>query len=261
MFWAIVKNEKIGPQPDLKGVCPACGAAVRSKCGEVYVWHWAHKKGHNCDSWYEPETEWHLDWKMTFGKENSEKVLKKENKVHRADIYTKNKVVIELQNSSIQTAIISEREKFYGERMLWLINGIHFKTNFIIHELKGGFNKWNSIHNQTESLIGKKLFHWSYTRKSWKKVTNPVFIDFGDDNLFWVKEGMGTKSGYGFFYSKKDFILKYGGDYEFFLRQSELRKQETEKKELEIKRIENKRIMQALKRGVFKNNYINSKKY
>ena len=56
MIWALVENEKIEPIPKTKGICPICGGKVFSKCGDVNVWHWAHFKGENCDTWYEPES-------------------------------------------------------------------------------------------------------------------------------------------------------------------------------------------------------------
>ena len=124
-----INHKKVEPKPNSYGKCPLCSGRVLSKCGEVNVWHWAHFKAENCDSWYEPESYWHLRWKMTFGKEHSEIVIKKEEKWHIADILTENDVIIELQNSPIQQNIIRKREEFYGERMIWVINGIHFKHN------------------------------------------------------------------------------------------------------------------------------------
>lgn len=236
MFWAIVNNEKVRPQPNTFGTCPTCSGRVHSKCGEINEWHWAHYKGENCDSWYEPESNWHLDWKMTFGKDCAEQVIKKNDDVHRADVLTKQNVVIELQNSPIQKDVISEREEFYGERMLWLVNGRNFKSNFKIYELDGLAHKWSSEHNQTKTLRGKKGFEWNYARKSWADVRRHLFIDFGTDTLFWVHSGMGTKIGTGIFVTKQDFILKYGGNYEYYLEKLELRREEEEKRELAIKR-------------------------
>lgn len=134
MIWALVENIKIEAIPNTKGTCPLCGGKVFSKCGEVNVWHWTHFKGENCDPWYEPESFWHKHWKMTFGKENAEIGINKDGERHFADILTKDNVVIELQNSPILKPIIREREDFYGERMLWLINGEEFKKNLIVKD-------------------------------------------------------------------------------------------------------------------------------
>ncbi len=236
MFWANVNNEKAEPTPKAIGTCPLCNGKVHSKCGEINEWHWAHYKGENCDSWYEPESYWHLDWKMTFGKECAEQVIRKNGELHRADVLTQQNVVIELQNSPIQKGVISEREEFYGEKMLWLINGNHFKSNFRIYDWDGSYNRWSSVHNQSKSIKGKKDFEWNYARKSWAEVNRHVFIDFGAETLFWVRSGMGTKNGVGLFVTKQDFIHKYGGDYDYYQTQFELRRLEEQKRELEIKR-------------------------
>lgn len=224
MFWANVNNELVEPTPNKIGVCPLCEGKVHSKCGKVNTWHWAHYKGENCDSWYEPESYWHLNWKKTFGSEYSERVLKKNGVIHRADILTENNVVIELQNSPIQSEVIYDREEFYGDRMIWLINGTEFKENFLIDI-------------GTSHTIRKK-FRWYYYRRSWQMVRRPVFIDFGHINLFWVKDGMGTAEGYGYFVSKEKFITKYNGNFEYY-------QEEYQKRMLEIKRRENRIINQA----------------
>jgi|GEM_PF-751246 len=132
MLYAIRDNEKIEPSPRAKGLCPYCERIVRARCGEIYTWHWAHTKAESCEGWWEPESEWHRQWKKLFPKDNVEVVIVKNGIKHIADILTDGGVVIELQNSSIQSTVIKRRESFYGERMLWVINGIGFKHNFYI---------------------------------------------------------------------------------------------------------------------------------
>ncbi|SDL59712.1 competence protein CoiA family protein [Kriegella aquimaris] len=156
---------------------------------------------------------------MTFGKDNAEIVVRKNDKWHIADIFTKSEVVIELQNSPIQKDVIRKGEEFYGRRMIWLINGVHFKDNFFIRELDDYNYKWNVKHNLTNDQKGKKRFCWHYARKCWFMFKRPVFIDFGEKTLFWIKEGMGAKHGIGEFVSKASFIDKYGGDYEYYNEQ------------------------------------------
>jgi len=220
MIWAIVENEKTEAIPKTKGTCPLCKGKVFSKCGEVNVWHWAHFRGENCDHWYEPETFWHLHWKMTFGKKNSEIIIIKNGKRHIADILTEESVVIELQNSPIQKPIIREREEFYGERMMWLINGIHFKNNINFQETDDGYEWWMDRPMKTEKEKRKRSFTWKYARRSWEEVQRPVFIDFGEETLFRVNKGMGTSRGGGIYVSKEKFIKKYGGDYEYYCQKN-----------------------------------------
>src|SRR6188508_3282245 len=110
MLFALVDGEKVEAKPKTQGKCQLCESDVFSKCGEVNVWHWAHYKDESCDHWYEPETEWHKNWKLIFSKENCEIVITKDGIRHIADIQTKEEVIIELQNSPIQKPIIRSRE-------------------------------------------------------------------------------------------------------------------------------------------------------
>ncbi|WP_438424848.1 competence protein CoiA [Aquimarina macrocephali] len=227
MIWAIVKNEKKEAIPNTEGICPFCNEKVFSKCGDINVWHWAHSKKENCDSWYEPETNWHFHWKMSFGKENTEKIITKEGKKHIADIKTKKGIVIELQNSPIKKYTIKERENFYGEQMLWLINGEKLKNN-LTPKRYWDDKRYEEFIDNTEELVrlimGPKItkekngefFKWKNPRKSWKDVERPVFIDFTGNSLFMIKEGMGTSQIRGIYYSKETFIKYYGGDYDYY---------------------------------------------
>lgn len=222
MLFAIVNGEKCEATPQSSGRCPLCQEKVFSKCGDIKNWHWAHHNSKSCDSWYEPETEWHKNWKLIFGKDNCEIVISKDGVRHIADIVTKKSVVIELQNSPIQKNIIRRRENFYGERMIWVVNGIQFKDNFWIYSSNFDYEKnyIRTLHGIVDIATGEIVsssnyevtFSWSWARQSWNDVQRPVFIDFGDENLFWVKSGMGTRSGSGIQISKEDFIKKYEGD-------------------------------------------------
>lgn len=124
-----------------------------------------------------------------------------------------------MQNSPILKSIIRKREIFYGERMIWIINGIKFRHNFTIDNKN--FDPGNShlekiAKSLIETLSGKKksknkekYFYWKWCRKSWESVQRNVFIDFGEESLFWVKVGMGTENGKGIYVSKVDFLNKY----------------------------------------------------
>jgi len=226
MLFAAVNGEKVEAKPGTTGVCPLCDRSVFSKCGEINVWHWAHHRDQSCDNWYEPETEWHKNWKLAFGKELSEIVISKEGVRHIADIQTKENVIIELQNSTIQIDVIRRRERFYGERMLWIVNGKPFKNNFTINSrsvtqdreyyMQFGYFPDDIVDKETGGIVSnskKQLpFSWSRPRRCWSDVQRPVFIDFGDENLFCITEGMGTNRGIGRQITKERFLEKYGGD-------------------------------------------------
>lgn len=77
--------------------------------------HWKHKSLEKCDSWSEPETEWHRGWKNNFPKEFQEVVKFNEvtGEKHIADIHnTNNNLTIEIQHSPITQEEIKSREAF-----------------------------------------------------------------------------------------------------------------------------------------------------
>jgi len=221
MLFSIVNGKKTEASPNMRGICPLCNNEVLSKCGEINVWHWAHINDQNCDDWHEPETAWHKNWKLVFGKENCEVVISKNNKRHIADIETNEGVIIELQNSPIKYQVIETREEFYGERMIWIINGSHFNKNFILPfaRLMEDNDYYNthyppaknekSINYYRKDLID---FTWKRPRKSWEAARRDVFIDLGKEKLFQIKEGIGQSNGTGSYYDKKEFIIKHGGN-------------------------------------------------
>ncbi|MDX2190749.1 MAG: competence protein CoiA family protein [Bacteroidota bacterium] len=227
MLLANINGVRVEPSPKGIGLCPICGCEVYSKCGEINVWHWAHKVGDSCDSWHEKETKWHLNWKLTFGEENIEVIIEKENKKHIADILTNENVVIELQNSPIQKPIIRQRELFYGEKMLWIINGSEFKHNFEFN--KKGLANYSAIPNRNLTEAEIKItahnynlfnFKWKKPKRSWEEAKRPVFIDFGDENLYKVIQGIGNNFGQVSQIHKSKFIMKYGGNYEYYQKQN-----------------------------------------
>lgn len=187
MIWGIKDNEKIRATPKGTATCSMCKNELVPKCGVIKIWHWAHKSLNDCDNWHESESEWHLNWKNEFPKEQQEITIKKYNtklnydgskkyineiENHRADIKTPLRV-IELQNSPISSKEINERENFYG-KMVWLLNG---KTL-----CKG-------MKMRKENGIIK--FRWYHPPKSWWIAKKPIYIDFSDiqqEENKWVGE-------------------------------------------------------------------------
>lgn len=282
MQYAKIDGLRFTAQPKLKAICEHCNNAVHAKCGSKVVWHWAHVSVENCDNWYEPETQWHRDWKNNFGQHCSEISIVKDGVRHIADVLTKDNLVIEFQNSNISSETIIARELFY-DKMIWVINGVHFKENFTIWDKEfaenwqlkteliqnlGLFNsqpnarvltlQGNQIKHEAirQILIRHKFVHnkqydiytydlknlynshaleariqanilelykaqkvdqklksiiytWIRARKSWEDAKKPVFIDFNEDYLIWIKTNIGSKSGEGIKVLKKDFLAKY----------------------------------------------------
>ena len=155
MIWAIRKGEKVKAQKGLNGFCPSCNEKLIAKCGEIKIWHWAHKSNFECDDWSEPESEWHKEWKDNFSKEQQEFVMGK----HRADIRTSKRWIIELQNSPLSSDKIVERENYY-KKMIWLLNG---------ETLAKGLR----LRNKKEIIT----FRWKSPPKSWWFSNKPIYID------------------------------------------------------------------------------------
>ena len=87
--FALVNGKRQKPQPGLKGTCEVCGDLVDAKCGDIRIHHWAHRGYRKCDTWWEPETEWHRAWKKQFHEHWQEVVhTGKNGEKHRADITT-----------------------------------------------------------------------------------------------------------------------------------------------------------------------------
>lgn len=115
---ALVGNDRRLAEPDLIGHCPACGAGVIPKCGELVVHHWAHRAAGDCDQWAEPESTWHAQWKTAVPIERREVVTGP----HRADAVAGDGSVCELQHSTIPPEQVRERETFYGREMRWIFD-------------------------------------------------------------------------------------------------------------------------------------------
>lgn len=155
-------GRKVEALKGLEATCPACRAPVTPKCGKIKVHHWAHSIGLECDCWFEPETEWHRNWKALFKPESVEVVLGPD----RADIYN-GITVVELQNSAIPPAEIALREKFY-KNMIWIVNAANFSDRFFLMRYLGDTTF---------------TFRWKHTRPTWLYARKPVYLDFGPETV------------------------------------------------------------------------------
>lgn len=228
MLLALSENNLIAPLKNKTAKCPLCKLEVIAKCGEINIHHWAHKENEGCDSWSEPETYWHKSWKESFPIHTREVVIEKYEKKHFADLFTDKKIVIELQNSPIGSDTIIEREKFYGKRLLWVINGGRFRDHIKIYNNEKTIDivkKRNPKYPYKEIYLSDEdineylgtdeefRFSWKYPIRSWENSKRPVFLDINEDYILWFINGIGTDYGKFKVYSKKRFIEKYGGDY------------------------------------------------
>lgn len=128
MQYGIVSGERLEAAPGLRGECPFCGKPVLARCGQLRVWHWAHKGKQSCDPWAKAETPWHRAWKAEFPADWQEVIHNRvgEGNRHIADVKTPHGLVLEFQHSHLSLAEQREREAFYGN-MVWVVDGTRNK--------------------------------------------------------------------------------------------------------------------------------------
>lgn len=66
MFTADINGSQSRQRPGANGTCPFCCSEMIARCDEVRVHHSAHKSKSDYDRWWEPETDWHRNWKNEF---------------------------------------------------------------------------------------------------------------------------------------------------------------------------------------------------
>ena len=180
MKFALVNGQRQEPEPNRSGECPGCGSPMVARCGEVRVWHWAHKGRRDCDPWWEPETEWHRNWKNQFPvgwQEFSQRAP--DGELHRADVKTEAGCVIEFQHSYIKPEERRAREAFYRP-LVWVVNGLRRPRD------KARFLKtWEE---GTPVRRGSQLQRiWlgeGALLRDWAGSTADVFFDFGEEMLW-----------------------------------------------------------------------------
>lgn len=214
MLWANQNGEKIQAWPGLRATCPACGGDVVPKCGEIVEWHWAHK-ARDCDSWGEPESQWHLGWKARFPADWQEVVMGP----HRADVRTP-RGVIEFQKSAISAAEIREREQFYG-KMIWVVDasGFNLERHLDWHRKRFAkikpYPKYDLFELLTEPAVSElaawnaecasfaeschqknPCYRWLWPRKTWLQAEKTIILDRGNGKLLRIKKVYGKSSVY-----------------------------------------------------------------
>ncbi len=205
MLYALKNDEIIPASPSMNAICPLCKQDVISKCGDVNIWHWAHKNLSECDSWSEGMGEWHYNWQKILPPENIEVTIKHNGISHRADIVLNDGTVIELQSSPISIDEIKEREEFYGN-MIWVFN---LQGKYI--EVEKRYGKYGKYH----------AFTWKWARKSASFCKAPVMLDVNtyqlldernedDEIIEWIEGVLAVKKfyqnfkyGWGYWHSRE----------------------------------------------------------
>jgi len=201
-------------------ICPCCGTEVVAKCGQMVVWHFAHKASNECDRWSDGETDWHLRWKTHSPIERTEVIMGP----HRADAVGRDGRIIEYQRSSISWEDMRAREEFYG-RMMWVFD--------VADAYQAGRLSWQtdrSIWQQADNVGHPKVrIKWMHPRRSILACRRRVFLDIGGDRLLAVghlareyidwsaaEPGRTIKlpylSGYGWLWKRDEFIEEFLAD-------------------------------------------------
>lgn len=79
--------------------------------------------------------------------------------------------------------------------------------------------RWKRNSPEIKKGVNGEFYKWKHPHRSWEDIKRHVFIDLGEDSLFMVIEGMGTSQIRGTYFSKEKFIVKYGGNYEYYCQQ------------------------------------------
>lgn len=174
MRFALIDNKKVEAKFGLEGICPGCSQPVIAKCGKQRVHHWAHSRSVMCDTWWEPETEWHRVWKNNYPTDWQEVIIpdEKTGEKHIADVRTAHSLVIEFQHSHIDPKEQATRERFY-QNMVWVVDGTRLKRDY--PRFLKGRNDFRNTKKQGVFLV-------DYPEESfpsaWLESSVPVVFDF-----------------------------------------------------------------------------------
>ena len=129
MKYSLISGQRQEAQPGQSGECACCSSPTVAKCGEIKVWHWAHKGKRHCDPWWENETEWHRTWKSHFPTDWQEVIHQAEDGTkHIADVKTDQGWVLEFQHSSLADEERQARNNFYPQ-LVWIVDGMRRKRD------------------------------------------------------------------------------------------------------------------------------------
>jgi hypothetical protein len=180
-----------------------------AKCGTVVRHHWAHPPSASCYDW-EPETDWHLEWKSRFPPEWVE-VFRDG---CRADVLIPHRsggeTAIEFQRKGLDAETIWRREQTWGD-VIWIAYA---------HELAW---KTLTVYGEETDIpqldLRKKFdpqgrykytsFRWRYARRSWEAAERPPILDL-EDELFEIHKVHwdGKVGGWGHLLGSGEFVRR-----------------------------------------------------
>lgn len=179
------------PIPRTHGTCPHCAEPVVSKCGKIRVWHWAHKSKQHCDRWWEPETEWHRQWKNEFPVEWQERGRRDEHgELHIADVLTPHGLVLEFQHSAIKREEVEIRTHFH-KNICWIVNGRRLESS--LSQFKEALELCRPVGSRGSEVYEFQLAHTRFFKR-WAGLEAPVVVDFDLETVWVIGRSLGKSA-------------------------------------------------------------------
>jgi competence protein CoiA len=176
MRYALVEEQREEARPHSRGVCPHCSNQVIAKCGGRRVWHWAHFGKRACDTWWQPETDWHRGWKDHFPNTWQEvRHDAPDGERHIADVKTPHGLIIEFQHSFLDQQERLSREAFY-RNMVWMVDGTRRKLDR--KRFFGAIARWQRL--SPDVFVTR--FVDEGLPAEWLNCSVRVYFDFGSGN-------------------------------------------------------------------------------
>lgn len=208
MLIALKDGERILATPRDKATCQDCSETVRSKCGEIMMWHWAHMAGSMCESSSQGMTKWHLEWLGSFDKDCIEVSLTDNEERHRADVLFSNgkdKAVIEFQRKMMPVSEMIRRESFWrrtGHEFAWVFDCVEAYDS-------DRLRTWE----KTGIYGSYATFKWKRAPASLEYIKTPYYLDIGGGWMLKVKKLYGDRpfGGWGI-WRKYDFFTRHNKD-------------------------------------------------
>ncbi|TDG37055.1 competence protein [Pedobacter changchengzhani] len=195
--------------------------------------------------YYRRETPWHRDWKLAFPKHYREISFLDEtlNEIHRADVCTPCKTIIEFQNSPITLTELKSREAYY-KNLIWVLNGKKFKGFRVLKHLPDvddpKLADYEFCHSDHLSMVRKSdiikgvlkpkilnfyhpeikaipltsyyySFCWKQPHTVWYEAKAPIIVDLGGHFLYELRQRKQISGNYPYLkiISRKAFIDQY----------------------------------------------------
>ena len=173
--------------------CPCCGKSMVAKAGEMRIPHWAHSKAERCDEWWEPETEWHVEWRNRFldvseavSRVEVEHVLEKDGTKHFSDVRINDELSLVLRRARLDENTINARISFFGN-LIWIVQGKVSEYNRLKRQLSSKeLKKVDGLKNcyKCDNIWYSFFERWSCSRC-------PIVFDFksasdGSEADLWI---------------------------------------------------------------------------